>query len=82
MINLWHYAVVPELIAPATMSSPGLRAIHTRPVTNVNDQAKCLTVGSPLLNGPPQDPTAPCAFAAPDRVHQSPRASWVQSGSE
>ena len=53
MINLLQVAAVPALIEPATMAPPGIRAVYTLTVSNVDAEAARLTAaGLTLLNGP------------------------------
>ena len=53
MINLLQTAAVPELIDPAPMAPPGVRAVYTLTVANVDAEAARLTAaGLTLLNGP------------------------------
>jgi len=53
MINLLRTEAVPELIAPEPMAQPGVRAVYSLPVADVD--AKCRELeekGIKLLNGP------------------------------
>ena len=57
MINLLQVSAVPELIAPATMAAPGIRAVYTLAVADVDAQAARLAAaGLVLLNGPMDRP--------------------------
>lgn len=57
MINLLQNAAVGALIAPADMASPGLRALYTLRVENVDKTCARLTAqGLRLLNGPMDRP--------------------------
>ena len=53
MINLLQVSAVPELIAPAAMAVPGIRAVYTLAVADVDAQAvRLAAAGLVLLNGP------------------------------
>ena len=57
MINLLHVQAVPELIDPAPMAAPGVRAVYTIGVEDVD--AACARLegqGIALLNGPMDRP--------------------------
>ena len=57
MINLLQVSAVPELIAPAKMAAPGIRAVYTLAVADVDAQAvRLAAAGLALLNGPMDRP--------------------------
>ncbi|MGZ9810305.1 VOC family protein [Pseudoroseicyclus sp. H15] len=57
MINLLHVQAVPELIEPAAMAAPGVRAVYSIGVDDVDAEAERLrAAGLTLLNGPMDRP--------------------------
>ncbi len=57
MVNLLQVEAVPELIAPAAMAPPGIRAVYTLPVEDVDAACAALAArGIALLNGPVDRP--------------------------
>lgn len=57
MVNLLRVEAVAELIAPARMAPPGIRAVYTLPVEDVDAACAALeSRGITLLNGPMDRP--------------------------
>ena len=53
MVNLLDVTAAPELIDPAPVAAPGVRAVYTLGVADVDAEAARLTAaGQTLLNGP------------------------------
>ena len=58
MVNLLAADAVPELIAPAPMGPPGIRAVYTLAVDDVDAACAALQAkGIALLNGPMDRPS-------------------------